>query len=86
MTQAILEPQELRQYDLVLLGATGYTGKLTAEWITTHLPADLKWAIAGRNVRKLEAVAEELKNLAHTRGPGMWKTFRLHHLHRLSPR
>ncbi|KAF2248154.1 saccharopine dehydrogenase [Trematosphaeria pertusa] len=52
-----------RPYELVLLGATGYTGKLTAEWITTNLPQDLKWAIAGRNAKKLQSVADELKEL-----------------------
>ncbi|KAF1961668.1 hypothetical protein CC80DRAFT_522416 [Byssothecium circinans] len=52
-----------RQYELVLLGATGYTGKLTAEWVTTHLPTDLKWAIAGRNAKKLQTVVDELKQL-----------------------
>ena len=52
-----------RQYDIVLFGATGYTGKLTAEHIATHLPTDLKWAIAGRSESKLEAVAAECKAL-----------------------
>ncbi|KAI9047881.1 hypothetical protein LZ554_007683 [Drepanopeziza brunnea f. sp. 'monogermtubi'] len=52
-----------RQYDLVVFGATGYTGKLTAEHITTNLPTDLKWAIAGRSASKLEAVAAECKTL-----------------------
>lgn len=52
-----------RQYELVLLGATGYTGKLTAEHITTSLPTDLKWAIAGRNEKKLANVAQTLKKL-----------------------
>ncbi|GME33541.1 Saccharopine dehydrogenase / Homospermidine synthase [Neofusicoccum parvum] len=56
-------PSTPRQYELVLLGATGYTGKLTAEHITTSLPTDLKWAIAGRNEKKLANVAEELKRL-----------------------
>ncbi|KAH7419616.1 Saccharopine dehydrogenase-domain-containing protein [Cadophora sp. MPI-SDFR-AT-0126] len=52
-----------RQYDLVVFGATGYTGKLTAEHITTHLPTDLRWALAGRSATKLEAVAAECKTL-----------------------
>jgi short subunit dehydrogenase-like uncharacterized protein len=52
-----------RQYELVLLGATGYTGKLTAEYIQEHVPTDLKWAIAGRNAKKLAEIAEELKTL-----------------------
>jgi hypothetical protein len=52
-----------REYDLVLYGATGYTGKYTAEWLQENAPADLKWAIAGRNAQKLEAIASELKEL-----------------------
>ncbi|KAF2497744.1 hypothetical protein BU16DRAFT_457530 [Lophium mytilinum] len=51
------------EYDLVLLGATGYTGKYTAQYIAEHHPTDLKWAIAGRNSKKLAAVAEKLKKL-----------------------
>jgi len=52
---------EPREYELILLGATGYTGKLVAEWVSTYLPQDLKWAIAGRNAKKLEDVVDELK-------------------------
>jgi short subunit dehydrogenase-like uncharacterized protein len=55
---------ERREYELVLLGATGYTGKLVAEWVSTHLPEDLKWAIAGRNAKKLRDVVDELKKLS----------------------
>lgn len=56
-----------RQYDLVLLGATGYTGKLTAEYITAHLPTNIKWAIAGRSQSKLQALVSELKTLNSSR-------------------
>jgi len=56
-----------RPYELILLGATGYTGKLVAEWITTHLPGDLKWAIAGRNTNKLQRVVDELTKLSPDR-------------------
>ncbi|KAF2201784.1 hypothetical protein GQ43DRAFT_440262 [Delitschia confertaspora ATCC 74209] len=52
-----------REYELVLLGASGYTGKLTAEYIAQHLPTDLKWAVAGRNAKKLQAVVEEIAQL-----------------------
>ena len=52
-----------RQYDIVVFGATGYTGKLAAEYITTQLPTDLKWALTGRSKGKLEAVAAECKSL-----------------------
>jgi short subunit dehydrogenase-like uncharacterized protein len=52
-----------RQYDVVLFGATGYTGKLTASHMATHLPTDIKWAISGRSDCKLEAVAATCKAL-----------------------
>ncbi|KAK4252088.1 hypothetical protein C7999DRAFT_27329 [Corynascus novoguineensis] len=55
--------QHGRQYDVVVFGATGYTGKYTAEYITTHLPTDLKWAVAGRSQSKLEEVVAECKKL-----------------------
>jgi short subunit dehydrogenase-like uncharacterized protein len=49
-----------RQYDLVLCGATGFTGGLTAEYLAANAPAELRWALAGRNRSKLDAVAERL--------------------------
>jgi short subunit dehydrogenase-like uncharacterized protein len=52
-----------RQYELILFGATGYTGKYCAEHITAALPTDLKWAVAGRNASKLAAIVHELKKL-----------------------
>lgn len=52
-----------RKYELVLLGATGFTGKLTAEYITEHLPTDLVWAIAGRSESKLQGILGELKKI-----------------------
>jgi short subunit dehydrogenase-like uncharacterized protein len=50
-----------RKYSLVLLGATGYTGKLCAEYITKHLPTSLKWAVANRSASKLEGIVNDLK-------------------------
>ncbi|KAI0412957.1 Saccharopine dehydrogenase-domain-containing protein [Xylaria grammica] len=49
-----------RKYDIVLMGATGYTGALIAEHIATNLPTDLKWAISGTSRSKLEHLAEKL--------------------------
>lgn len=49
-----------KSLDIVLLGATGFTGGLTADYLAAHGPADLRWAIAGRNPQKLQAVAERL--------------------------
>ncbi|KAI4133234.1 MAG: hypothetical protein LQ338_000292 [Usnochroma carphineum] len=51
-----------RKYDLILLGATGYTGRLCAEHITKSLPTDLKWAVSGRSHERLSALVEEIKS------------------------
>ncbi|MEU4606363.1 saccharopine dehydrogenase NADP-binding domain-containing protein [Kribbella sp. NPDC023972] len=66
-----------RQYDVVLLGASGFTGALTAEYLAKNAPADLTWAVAGRNKAKLEGFGKDvlyadvtdpksLKNLAES--------------------
>ena len=48
-----------RQYEIVLYGASGFTGKLVAEYLIAEHP-QLRWAIAGRNQQKLEQVRSEL--------------------------
>ena len=45
-----------RKYDLVLYGASGFTGRQTVEYCRRAAPAGLRWAIAGRNRAKLDAV------------------------------
>jgi short subunit dehydrogenase-like uncharacterized protein len=45
-----------RTYDVVLFGATGFTGRLTARYLAENAPSGLRWAIAGRNPAKLEDV------------------------------
>jgi short subunit dehydrogenase-like uncharacterized protein len=57
-----------RPYDLVLFGGTGFTGGLTAEYLAKHAPSDLKWALAGRNRQKLEALRGRLRELADDAG------------------
>ncbi len=49
-----------REFDIVLLGASGFTGRLVAEYLLATYDESLRWAMAGRNQGKLEAVAEEL--------------------------
>ena len=48
------------KYDLVMFGATGFTGKLVCEYINSKYSDSLNWAIAGRNKDKLENVSNEL--------------------------
>jgi len=52
-----------RDFDIVLFGATGFTGGLTAEYLARHAPADLRWALAGRTPAKLEAVRTQLAQI-----------------------
>lgn len=49
-----------RPYDVVLFGATGFVGTLTAEYLAAHAPEGLRWAIAGRGKDKLERLRESL--------------------------
>ena len=52
-----------REHALVLFGATGFTGGLTAEYLARTAPPDLRWALAGRSLAKLEAVRERLAHI-----------------------
>ncbi len=52
-----------RAYDIVVFGATGFTGALTAEHLARNAPSETRWALAGRNMDKLEQVRARL-------GPG----------------
>ncbi|MER5293465.1 saccharopine dehydrogenase NADP-binding domain-containing protein [Streptomyces pharetrae] len=49
-----------RPYDIVLFGATGFVGTLTAEYLAAHAPRGLRWAIAGRGETKLRRLRERL--------------------------
>jgi short subunit dehydrogenase-like uncharacterized protein len=44
------------EHDIVLFGATGFTGGLTAEYLAASAPEGTRIALAGRNRAKLEAV------------------------------
>jgi short subunit dehydrogenase-like uncharacterized protein len=49
-----------RDLDLVLFGATGFTGTLTAQYLAAHAPAGTRWAVAGRDPARLRALADRL--------------------------
>ena len=49
-----------RRFDIVLFGATGFTGGLTAEYLAANASAETRWALAGRNMSKLEDVRRRL--------------------------
>jgi short subunit dehydrogenase-like uncharacterized protein len=49
-----------REHEIVLFGATGFTGALTAEYLAEHADPGTRWAIAGRNREKLEQLRVRL--------------------------
>ncbi len=51
-----------REFDIVVYGASGFTGRLVAEYLHQQYGADgdVKWAMAGRSEEKLKAVREEI--------------------------
>ena len=49
-----------KPFDIVLWGATGYTGQLVAEYLARHAGPGVRWAIAGRSRDKLEALRRSL--------------------------
>jgi short subunit dehydrogenase-like uncharacterized protein len=58
MTSAVA-PAPTTELDLVLFGATGFTGRLVAEYLVKKKPS-LRWALAGRSRDKLERVRDAL--------------------------
>ena len=57
-----------REFDVIVYGSTGYTGRLVAEYIakTYGVGGDLSWAMAGRSAEKLAAVRDEIGAPADT--------------------
>lgn len=50
------------EFDIVVYGATGFTGQLVAEYLAAHYreDKDLKWAMAGRSLDKLQSVRQAI--------------------------
>jgi short subunit dehydrogenase-like uncharacterized protein len=50
------------QFDIIVYGATGFTGQLIAEYLATHYSGKEapKWAMAGRSLEKLASVREAI--------------------------
>ena len=51
-----------KPFDIAVFGATGFTGRLVAEYLSKHYPqgGDLSWAMVGRSEDKLKAVRDEI--------------------------
>ena len=57
-----------KKFDIVVYGATGFTGQLVAEYLAARYgnDKDLKWAMAGRSLDKLKAVRDAVGAPADT--------------------
>lgn len=51
-----------RTFDVIVWGATGFTGSLVARYLAANYPANtgLRWAVAGRNSQKLRDLIREI--------------------------
>ncbi|MEM8800816.1 MAG: saccharopine dehydrogenase NADP-binding domain-containing protein, partial [Pseudomonadota bacterium] len=51
-----------REFDTIVYGASGFTGRLVAEYLQSRYGngGDVKWAMAGRSAEKLAAVRDEI--------------------------
>lgn len=58
-----------RNYDIVLFGATGFTGGLTARYLAGRVPPGARWAVAGRSRTRLAELVAELEGAGRP-GPG----------------
>jgi short subunit dehydrogenase-like uncharacterized protein len=56
------------KFDIIIYGATGFTGQLVAEYLAQHYRGDrsLKWAMAGRSLEKLATVRDAIGAPADT--------------------
>ncbi|KQM64958.1 saccharopine dehydrogenase [Sphingomonas sp. Leaf17] len=52
----------MRDFDVIVYGATGFTGRLVAEYLVTAYPGDAapRWAMAGRSLTKLQSVRDAI--------------------------
>lgn len=57
-----------KEFDVIIYGATGFTGRLVAEYMaqTYGVGGDVRWAMAGRSEEKLAAVRDEIGAPADT--------------------
>ena len=53
-----------REFDIIVWGASGFTGRLVAEYLFNKYGTgdSLQWAMAGRNEAKLQKVRAEVAN------------------------
>ena len=50
-----------RDYQIIVWGATGFTGQIVTEYLHNNYGSEIRWAIAGRNLEKLQNVKQKLQ-------------------------
>ena len=50
-----------RDYQIIVWGATGFTGQIVTEYFHNNYGSEIRWAIAGRNLEKLQNVKQKLQ-------------------------
>ncbi|MFW0795355.1 saccharopine dehydrogenase NADP-binding domain-containing protein [Gordonia sp. CPCC 205515] len=58
-------PSTDREFDIIVYGATGFVGELTARYLADHAPTGTKVALGGRSETKLAATRKRLPKTAH---------------------
>src|SRR6266446_280318 len=68
VTSGELHMKPSSKFDIIVYGATGFTGQLVAEYLARHYAgkSDPKWAMAGRNLEKLASVRDAIGAPADT--------------------
>jgi len=53
-----MEPAEGRKYNMIVFGASGFTGQFVVEEIARTMDSEVNftWAVAGRDMKKLQAI------------------------------
>ncbi len=64
-SESTIRPKSERPLDVVVFGATGFTGTLVAEYFAANVPlSQVRWTIAGRNLDKLMSLRARLSTIA----------------------
>ncbi|HCP65574.1 MAG TPA: saccharopine dehydrogenase, partial [Hyphomonadaceae bacterium] len=49
-----------QEFDIIVFGASGFTGRLVAEYLAATYPTGVRWAMGGRSLEKLAQVRDEI--------------------------
>src|SRR3546814_1304312 len=58
---------QMKEFDIIVCGATGYTGQLACEHLARSYGSELRWAMAGRDMTKLRSIQARFEVPSHVR-------------------